>query len=93
MPPVLLCQPTTSWVGVGGMAVESEPFHQYYATCCCHARDGSTGQSDRMVSHVEVWMKQRCLIEFRKILAECRKCGTLTLSDGCRMFIEPKQWM
>ena len=43
MPPLPLCQPTTSKVDVGGMAVEVEPSHQYSITCCYRVTDGSWG--------------------------------------------------
>ena len=56
-----------SEVDVGGMEVDVEPSHQYSVTCFCHVTDGSTlcwGHSDRMVSDIEVHMKQRHGIEF-----------------------------
>ena len=43
MHPVLLCWPTASEVGVGGMAVKVEPSRQYSITFCCHVADGSRG--------------------------------------------------
>ena len=39
--PILLCWPMMSEADVGGMAVESEPFHQYPIIFCCHVTDGS----------------------------------------------------
>jgi len=33
----------TSEVGVGGMAVESEPSHQHSVTFCCCVTDGNRG--------------------------------------------------
>ena len=42
MLPVLLCWPMMLEATVGGMAVESEPSHQYSITCG-HATDGSRG--------------------------------------------------
>jgi len=37
MPPILLCQPTTSEADVGGMAVEDEPSHpiSHYTLLLC----------------------------------------------------------
>ena len=43
MSPILLCWPTISEVGVGGMAVEAEPSHQFSVPCCCCVTDGSRG--------------------------------------------------
>jgi len=43
MPPILLCWPMMSEKDVGGMAVEVEPFQQYFITFCCHETDGSRG--------------------------------------------------
>ena len=42
MLPILLCWPTTE-VGVGGMAVEVEPSHQYPIKFYCHVTDDSRG--------------------------------------------------
>jgi len=64
MPSILLCWPTTSEADVGDMAVEVEPSHQYSVKFCCCATDDSRGQSNKMVSDMEVHMKQRCVIEF-----------------------------
>ena len=63
MPPVSLHWPTTSEVNVGGMAVRTEPSHQYSITLVA-VRQMAAGQSDQMVSDVEVLMKQRCVTEF-----------------------------
>jgi len=43
MPPILLRWPTTSEAYVSGMAVEVEPFHQYFMTLCCCVTDSNTG--------------------------------------------------
>ena len=43
LPPMLICWPMTSQAGVGGMAMEAEPSHQYFITFCCCATDGSRG--------------------------------------------------
>ena len=51
----------TSETDVSGMAVEVEPSHQYSIFCCCVTAEG---QSDRMMSDIEVRLKQRCVIEF-----------------------------
>ena len=62
--PVLLCWPMTSGADVSGTAVEVEPLHQCSITFYCCATNGSRGNADKMVSDVEVWMKQRCVTEF-----------------------------
>ena len=41
--PVLLHWPMVSEADDGGMAVETEPLHQYPITCCCYVTDGSRG--------------------------------------------------
>jgi hypothetical protein len=64
IPPVLLCWPTASQADVRDMTVEVEPSRQYSVKFCCRATDDSRGHSDKMASHVEVRMKQRCVTEF-----------------------------
>ena len=66
MLPILLSQPTTSEVDVGGMAAEVEPSLQYPITFCCMQQMGAEGQSDKMVSDMEKQMKQRCVTAMRK---------------------------
>jgi len=67
----------TSEADVGGMAVEVETSCQYSITfCCCVAAEE---QSNRMVSDIEVSMKQRCVIEF--FYAE--KWHPVTFIDAC----------
>ena len=62
MPPILLCWPAISEVHAGDMAVKAEPPCQHFVTfCCCMAAEG---HSDRLVSDMEVWMKQRYETEF-----------------------------
>ena len=63
MPPILVCCPTTSEADIGG-TVEVQPFDQYSITFCCPVTEGKKRQLDRMVSDVEVYMKQRCVTEF-----------------------------
>jgi len=43
--------PTVSEVDAGGIAVEVEPFHQYFVTFCCCVTDGSRGA----VWHNGIW--------------------------------------
>jgi len=62
-----------SEVGLGGRAVEVQPSHQYYITCCCHATDGSREAASDMEEH----MKQRRGIEY--LCAE--KWPPLTLAE------------
>ena len=65
MSPILLCWPMMSQADSGGMAVEVEPSHQYSITCCCCVTDGSGGgQSDKMMSDMEVHVIQNCGMEF-----------------------------
>ena len=64
MLPILLSQPTTSEVDVGGMAVEVEPSHQYVMTFCCCATDGSRGAIwPNGVLH-GIASEVKCIIEF-----------------------------
>ena len=46
------------------MRVEVEPSHQYSVKFCCVQQMATEGQSNRMVSEVEVHMKQRCVTKF-----------------------------
>lgn len=64
VPPVLLCWPTISEVNVGAVAVEVEPSHQYSVPFGSVQQMATEGQSNRMVSEVEVHMKQRCVTKF-----------------------------
>ena len=64
MPPILLCWPTMSEAGVGRTAVEIEPARQYSVIFSCCLRDGSRGQYDKMISDMEVYIKQSYGIEF-----------------------------
>lgn len=50
--------------GVTFTSVEVEPSHQYAVTCCCRVTDAAKRQTDRIASHMEVWMKQRSVTEF-----------------------------
>jgi len=43
LPPILLCWPTTSEMGVGGMTAEVEPSHRYSTAFCFYVTDGSSG--------------------------------------------------
>lgn len=47
------------------------------------------GQSDRMVSDVEVGVKQSCVIEFLHV----EKWHPLTFIDASLMFLETTRWM
>ena len=51
-------------VNVGDTEVGAEPSHQYSIPCCCERQMAAEGQSDTMVSGMEVQMKQRCVTEF-----------------------------
>jgi len=45
---------------IGGMTVDSEPSHQYSVTFCCLQQMAADGQSDKMASDMEEYLKQRC---------------------------------
>ena len=64
MNPISLCWPMISEAKVGGMAVEVET-SENPPPCCCHATNGSRGegQSDKMISDMEVHTNQRFRIE------------------------------
>jgi len=65
MPPILLHCPKPSETNVGGTAAKAEPSHQYSITCCCCVTGGSIGgQSDTVVSDLEMHMEQRGGLEF-----------------------------
>jgi len=64
MPPVSLHWPTTSEVDVGDMAVRTEPSQQHSITLVAVRQMAAAGQSDQMVSDVELLMKQRGVTEF-----------------------------
>ena len=64
MPPVLLHWPTTSEADVGGMAAETESSCQYSITFYCCVTDGSKRKVLKMMSELEVQVKQRCVTEF-----------------------------
>ena len=49
---------------VGGMAVEVEPSYWYPIPFCFSVETAAEGQSDRMVSEMEVCVKQRYVTEF-----------------------------
>ena len=62
MPLILCCWPAMSEADGGGTVVGVEPSHQYSIPFCCHV--AAEGRSDRMVSDMEVHMKQRRGMEF-----------------------------
>jgi len=64
MPPIILCQPTTSEVDVGLIAVEVEPSHYIPLHVVAVQQMAAEGQSDKMITEMEVHMKQRCGTEF-----------------------------
>ena len=70
MLPTLLWWPTMSEADVGSMAVEAELSHQYSIIFCCH-RWQAEGQSGKMVSDMEVHMKQRRITD---LLCAEKKC-------------------
>jgi len=84
--PILLCWPTTSEVDVGGMAVEVEPYRQYYVACCCHVTDGSRGA----VWHNGAWHGTANEVKVCRWIPSWRK---ITSIDTCWTFMETKEWM
>jgi len=64
MPPVLLCWLTTSEADAGGMAVEVEPSANIPLHYVAVWQMTAEGQSDRVVSVMEVHMEQRGVTEF-----------------------------
>ena len=73
----------------GSMAVEVELSHRTFPTCCCHVTDDSRGQSDKMVSDMEVSMKQRCVTEFLHV----EKLALMDLHQHLMKFMEIKVWV
>jgi len=57
MPPILLWWPVVSEADGGGMTVDVELSVSMWQMA-------AEGQSEKMTSDMEVWMKQRCAIEF-----------------------------
>ena len=82
MPPVLLCEPTTSEADDGGMAVEVESSHQYSAICCCCVTDGSRGT----VRQIGIWHESA-------YDAKVWNWHPLTFIDACWVFMEAIYWM
>ena len=80
MLPLVLCWTVMSQMHVNGVAVEGEPPHQCSIPCCCCATDGSS-ESDRMVSDMKVWMKQRNGIEFLRVEKSCSHWHSSTLTE------------
>ena len=73
MPPVFLCWPMTSEAGVGGMAVEAEPSHQYPIPCRCYGQNGvwCGGACEAKVCHwIPPWGKNGTHCHLL-MLAEC----------------------
>ena len=68
MPPTLLGWPTTE--ADGDIAAEAEPACQHSVMLPCNGGQ-QRGQSDKMVSDMGVWMKQRCVIEFLHVEKNC----------------------
>ena len=58
MPPILIYWSMTLEVDVRGMAVEVEPSRQYSITFCCRVM-AAEEQSDRMVSDMELHVKEK----------------------------------
>ena len=95
MPSISSCWPMTSEVDVGGIVIETEPFHQHSITFCCCVTDGSTGA----VWQNGIWHESAYEAKGWNCIPACRKNCTywhsLTLAQclwrpnsGC----EPKEW-
>ena len=67
MPPILLLWHMISEVDVDSTALEGGASHQYCITFCYSVTDGSRGQSDKMVSDMEAWMKQKVSLSVEKM--------------------------
>ena len=68
MLPILLYWPTASEVDVGGVAVEAEPSRDSILLYLVAVRQmAAEGQSDKMASDVEMYMKKRYGIEFFRV--------------------------
>jgi len=63
IPPILWYWPATSEVDIGGTAVEVEPSANTPLCFAAMWQAAAERQSDRMVSDMEMWMKQRCVTE------------------------------
>ena len=68
MLPNLLCWPMMPEAG-DGMAIEVEPFHQYFITFCCHMTDGSRG----VVWQNDIWCGSMDEAKVRNWIPPCRK--------------------
>ena len=64
MSPMKVRWPVTSEADVGDMAVKAEPSHQYSIHVVAIGQIAAEGQPDKMMSDMEVLMKQRCVTEF-----------------------------
>jgi len=59
MTPIILCWPTTSEADVGNVAVEVEPSRQYFLNFVAVQQMTAEGQSDKLISNMEVRMKRK----------------------------------
>ena len=89
MPPILLCWPTTSEANAGGMAVYTEPSHQYSITCCCHVTDGSRG----VVWHNGAWHGSAYEAKVRHWIPPRGKMAPIDIHQHLLNIMETKKWM
>ena len=85
--PILLCWPTMSEAGVGGMAVEVEPPHQYSIPFCCYATNGSR----RAVWQNGIWHGSADEAKGCHWVLSCRKNGTDWLFFWCSLKVDGDQ--
>jgi len=83
---ILLCWFMISEVVVDCKAIQVEASHQFHYILLPWDR----WQSDKMVSVKEVYMKQRCVIEFLPAEKNCTHWHSSSLAEH---FMETKQWV
>ena len=85
MPLILLSWPMTSEVDVVGIAVDSDPSHQYSITFCCHVTDGNREAAWQN----SIWHGSVYEAKVYHWIPPCRKNRT----HICWTFMDTKQWM
>ena len=75
------------------MAVEAESSTGILLNVVAMQQKEAEGQPDKMVSDIEMYMKQRYIIELFCEEKKKKKWNPLTFIDTCRKFIETKRWI
>ena len=83
------CLPMTSEVGVGDMAVEVEPSHQYPITRCCRVTDGSRGA----LWHDGVWHGSAYEAKVCQWIPHAEKMAPADIHQHLWSYMETKQWV